>query len=194
MATWAEMVAEIYERTKRPDLVSETAQHLKLATRTAHKSGKYWRDLTTVTVSSLPLDQVQEITLSTAAPRMRAVASIYSAANNKLEYKPITAAELLDEDGYLRVNVYWGFGSVIRLRAAAPEASVLLSYYQYPVVAPEASYSSWIAEEHSDLLVNLASSSLLASVGEQEIARRIDSLIVLQLADLQQDNLEIVGR
>lgn len=194
MATWAEMVAEIYERTKRPDLVSETAQHLKLATRTAHKSGKYWRDLQTAFITALPLDQVQEITLSTAAPRLRAVASLFSTANPKLEYDPITANDLLDEDAYLRTNVYWGFGAVIRVRAAAPEAALTLSYYQYPVVTPEASYSSWVAEEHSDLLVNLASSSLLASVGEQEIARRIDALIVLQLADLQQDNIEIVGR
>lgn len=194
MATWAELLDETYKLTKRPDAVTLTEQHLRKAVRTAHKSGKYWRDLQVAQLTNLPLDQVQEVQLATVAPRLRAVARLTSATNAQLEYKPVTIDDLLDNDGYLRTNVYWGLGSVLQVRAAAPEASLTLTYYQYPVVSPEASFNSWIAEEHSDLLVNLTAGGVLAAFGEQETARRIDSLAALLLADLQQDNLEIVGR
>jgi hypothetical protein len=194
MATWAEMIDEIYERTKRPDLVIETAQHLKMATRIAHKSGKFWRDLQKVVISALPLDQVQEITLESVAPRLRAISSLTSTANERVEYDPIAADDLLDVDGYLRTNVYWGFGATLQVRAAAPESSLTLRYFQYPIVATPSTYNSWIANEHSDLLVNLAASNLLASVGEQEIAGRVSAMAALQLQDLKEDNIEIVGR
>lgn len=194
MATWAELLDETYKLTKRPDAVILTEQHLRRAVRTAHKSGKYWRDLQVVQLTGLPLTEVQEVTLATVAPRLRAVASLTSAVNPRLVYDPVAIDDLLDHDGYLRTNVYWGLGTVLQVRAVAPEAELTLRYYQYPIVSPEASFNSWIAEEHSDVLVNLAAAAVLAAVGEQETARRIDGLAALLLADLQQDNLEIVGR
>lgn len=193
MPTWSELIDEIAVHTKRPDLVERSNIALRQAVRIAHRSDKYWRDLTSATVT-LALTEIQTIDLSSAAPRFRAMSSLVSSANPQLYYEPLDAADLLDQDGYYKTNVYWGFGATLKLRAAAPEAQVVLNYYQYPIVSPTSSFNSWIADEDQDLLTMLAASNVLASIGEQEIKSRLDALVAIKIADLKQDNLEVQGR
>lgn len=194
MALWDDLLDEIYVLTNRPDLSAETAIALRQTTRLAHKSGKYWRDLKTKLITGLALDAIQSIDLAVEAPRFRGVARLCSTDNPQLEFKDTLASDLLDPDGYYRTNVYWGLGNRLNVRAAAPEAAYTLDYFEYPIMTPTASYATWLAEEHRDLLVTMSAANVLSMVGETEIAGRLQGLATAELAMLKNSNLEIVGR
>jgi hypothetical protein len=194
MALWDDLITEIYTLTNRPDLVAETALALRQSVRLAHKSGKYWRDLQETIV---PVDanlQVQEVDIPSYMPQFRAIALFQSVNNELTEFKSVTIDDLLDSDGYFRTNVYWGMGTALRIRARNPEAQYKLTYYKYPVVFPTAGFNSWMVDEHSDLLILMAATNVLASVGEQEIKGRLETLAAGELLELQRSNIEIVGR
>lgn len=193
MATWAELLTEIYSLTNRPDRVAETNLALRQAVRLAHKSGKFWRDLVSTTVT-LPVAQVQEIDIASWAPNFRGVATLGSATNELAVFNPVTIDDLLDSDNYARTNVYWGIGTKINIRAANPEELYTLRYYKYPIVFPTASFNSWIADQHADLLILWAAASVLGSLGENDIRDRLNALALVELRELQNSNIEIVGR
>lgn len=192
MALWDDLIAEAVILTKRPDLVNYGNLALRQAVRMAHKSGKYWRDLKkdTITVASA---QIQEVDLTASTTRFRQVAYLKSGSRD-FWYDPVTVDDLIDSDRYARQNIYYGFGDKLMIRAAGPEETYELAYYQYPIVTPTSSFNSWIAQEHSDLLILWTAMTILGTVGESEIKNTLQPLALLALADLQSDNLEIVGR
>lgn len=192
MTTWAEIEAEVFTLTNRPDRQAETTIAVRNAFRTAHKAAKFWRDLTRITVTPpTTTSATQDVDLASAAPRLRGVAYLKSAETDK-HYNHCTIEDLLDAEGYARYDIYYGMGSSLRIRAGTPETSYELAYYQYPILTP-VGLNSWIAEEHSDLIVLWAASSVLAIIGEQEIKGRLDQLAAVCFADLIQDNVEIRG-
>lgn len=197
MALWDDLITEIYSLTARPDLTAETQIALRNSVRAAHKSGKYWRDLTTVTVGSdaTPLvttNSIQTIDLPTYCPNFRQLAYLKSGTQDK-QYRGIMIDDLIDPDNFYRTDVYYGFGQTIKLRAAYPENSYELAYYQYPVVSPTSSFASWIADQHRDLLTLWAACTVLAIVGETDIKTRLESSAAIEFANLQQDNLGVLG-
>jgi hypothetical protein len=194
MATWNDLIAEITTLTKRPDLDGEMQLALRQAVRIAHKSGKYWRDLGETTITDSSSNAVQVFDIPSLAPQFRAVATLGSLSNERLYFNPVTIDDLLDSDGYLRQNVYWGVGTSLKLRASTPEPTYPLTYYKYPLVFPTSSFNSWIADQHSDLLILMAAAQVMGAVGEQEIRSRLEGMIPAELAELQRSNIEIVGR
>lgn len=195
MSTWTDIRDEVVALTNRTSLTAETDIAIRNAIRTAHKSGKYWRDLVQVNVP-LAVDSsnpIQSLDLSSVAPRFRQVATLkYRDYDQYLT--DVTIDDLLDNDDVPRNNIYYGLGATIKIRATAPQENYTLTYYQYPVVSPQDSLNSWVVDEHRDLIVLWAASTVLATVGEQEIKGRIDQLAAVAYADMQQDNLEIRGR
>lgn len=195
MALWEDLVDEIYSLTGRSDLVVETAAALRQATRQAHKAHKFWRDLREVTLRGLSTaTQLQEISLANVSSRFRQMVYLYPAGRADLPLTPVAVDDLLHPEGYLRQHVCWGFGAYLRLRPYSLSDSYVLGFYEYPLLTPTSSYSTWIADSHSDVLTLGAASIVLAQVGEQEIAGRLDRLYAIAYADLVQDNLEIQGR
>lgn len=192
MALWDDLVTETYDLTKRPDLVQDTVVALRTATRKAHRVGKFWRDLAETTVSPASAE-VQEVDIATDAPRFRSVALLHPLDRSDLEFDPVTIDDLLDSDGYRRTNVYWGFGDKLRIRAESPWTSYRLSYFRDPIVVP-ASYNSWIANEHREVITTWAAVLVLGGVNESEIAGRLERLLAISIADLRSDNLEVAPR
>lgn len=196
MPTWSDLLTEVMTLTKRPDMIVQSEIALRQSVRNAHKSGKYWRDLVEVTLTALDLDQVQSIDIATNLPKFRQMVYIKSTEQEDKYFNPVLVDDLLDNDGYARTNVYWGFGSAIKIRAYSPESSYKFGYWKYPTVpmGTSTTFDSWIAEEHSDLLTLWAAVTVLNQVGENEIRDKLQQLAIIALADLQQDNLETVGR
>lgn len=193
MALWDDVLAEVISVTNRPELTAETAIALRQAVRAAHKSHKFWRDLTVVTKSSLSAsDALQTISITSDLPRFRQMAYVKSGTTDKF-YRPVDISDLVDSYSLLKVDVYYIAGTDIKLRAYSPETSYDFCYYQYPIVSPTSSFDSWIADEHRDLLVAWAASTVCAMVGEQEIKSRMDQLVAIGLADLVQDNVVAEG-
>jgi hypothetical protein len=191
MTTWAELVTEVMTLTNRTQLIVETDIAIRNAIRTAHKSGKYWRDLKTAQITPTQ-GLVQSFDL-TSLPRMRQVAYLKSAEVDRY-FTSATIDGLLDADGCALADIYWGLGNSLNIRARVPELTYELAYYAYPVVFPKEQLSSWIVDTHTDLIVLWAASSVLTAAGEQEIKKGIDQLAAISFVDLIQDNLEIQGR
>lgn len=194
MSLWTELLDEVYVLTNRPELVAETAIALRKAVRTAHSSARFWRDLVEVNVTGLPVVQVQEIALDVHAPRFRQTAYIKSNSSQDRYFDPITIDELVDADGYAKVNGYWGFGNSLRVRAANIEDNYLLGYYQYPVMTPAESFSSWIVTDHRDYIVASAALIVLGLTGEAEIKTTLQQLAAGLRMELLQTALEVNAR
>lgn len=194
MALWDDLLEEVGTLTNRSHLVAESAIALRQAVRKAHASGRFWRDLVEVPVTSLAIQQVQEISLDVHAPRFRQTAYIKSNTLNDVYFNPVAIDDLLDADDYSRVNVYWGFGNTLRVRARMAEDNYLLAYYQYPITSPTAAFTSWIANEFRDLIVVNAALNVLGVVGEQEIKGTLERLAASLRAEFIQQNLEVAAR
>lgn len=194
MSLWTDLLAEINAITTRGELVIETGVALRKAIRSAHSSARFFRDMTEVTISGLTVTQVQEINLDINAPRFRQVVYLRSAERLDKYYTPIAIDELIDSEGYGRTDAYWGIGTMLRVRANAPEAAYVLGYTQYPVVFPTEVFNSWIANEFRDLLVLKAAANVLGMVGEQEIRGRCEAMAAELQREMIATNLEIVAR
>lgn len=193
MSLWTEIYDEVIVWTGRPDRAAETNLAIRNAIRTAHKSGKYWRDLVEVTLTPTTDGDKQFVLLSDVAPRFRQVASL-KYPDSEVHLDSVLIDDIIDADGYTRTNVYWGMGNKLVIRALEVQDTYKLTYYQYPIVSPTDDMDSWIADEHKDLIVLWAASTVLTLMGESEIKSRVDQLAAIAFADLQQDNLEIEGR
>lgn len=192
MATWAELQADVVTWTNRPTLVAETQLALRNAIRTAHRQGKFWRDLTTVPVT-LVANQVQTLILTDTCPRMRQLAYVKDIAHDGyLEEAQIL--DLLDSDGFPKNDVYWGIGDNLNIRSAYGSTSYEIAYYRQPVTTPPESIEDWLLRDYFDVVVLLAAASVLGSVGEQEIKSRVDALLLVAMADMVSDQLEVTGR
>jgi hypothetical protein len=192
MPLWSALQTKVYTYTNRPDLAAETLAALRRALRTAHQSGKYWRDLDQLTLTgSDPSLQVQSYSLSGTA--VRAVATIKRWDLDEY-FSPVAIDDLVDLDGYARVNVYWGMGTTINVRAQPADSQYRMTYYRWPTTSGAESVDSWILDLHEDTVICMAAATVLGIVGEQEIKSRMDQLAALGLADLQQDSLEVYGR
>jgi hypothetical protein len=166
---------------------------VRSAIRTAHKSGKYWKDLAVASLVGISTsDTTQTVALSTLT-RPRAVATIRPTDRQDLYLTPVAIDDLVDSDGYVRTGIYYGLGAELKIRAANPVAAYTVTYYQWPLFT-STEVTSWIVDEHEDLILLWAASTVLGMVGEQEIKSRMDQLALLAFADLQQDNIEVNGR
>lgn len=194
MATWDELKTEVFTYTNRSDLVAETELALRQAIRTAHRQGKFWKDITTVRLEGLGTDQpVQQIDIETLLPRYKQIVYIKSGTEDRY-YDEAVASDLLDNDNYARYNVFWGLGSIINVRGYAPEESLEVAYYRQPITSPPASIDDWLLANYSSVVVLLAAGTVLGLIGEQEIKQRVDALLVLEVTGLIQDQLEVTGR
>ena len=192
MATWAELVAEVYSWTARPDMVVETELALRQAIRTAHRLGKFSKDLTTVTVAP-PLQTIQTVDIETSLPRFKQLSYVKSGSLD-FYYDEATAQELLDYEGYVKQNVYWNIGTVLNIRAAAAEDSYEIAYYLQPITAPPTAVVDWLLTDYSDVVMLLAVGTVLGLIGEQEIKSRADTMLALAASGLIADNTELTGR
>lgn len=193
MALWDDLRGEVKTIINKSTLDAEIDLAMRQAIRAAHKSGKYWRDLAEVSLTLPTTDAVQSVDLSTYAPNFRQTAYL-KIADQDIYYSPVQIDDLVDADGFVRANIYWGLGASLKIRGESPMEQMKLCYYRYPIVSPLASMDSWIADQHRDLIVAWTASTILGMIGEQEIKGRMDTLAAIAFADLQQDNLEIHGR
>lgn len=194
MALYDEILADVLGWTNKPAMVNETDMAIRQAVRTAHKSAKFWRDLVVQPVAGLSVtDQIQQVDLVSSCPRFRQLAYVKPTGEDRT-YKAVEVLDLFDPDGYARTDVCYGIGNMLMIRPAAAVTDIEICYYAYPVVSPLSALSSWIAENHTDLIVLWAAATVLSLVGEQEIKTRVEGLAKLAYDDLIQDGLELQGR
>lgn len=193
-AIWDALRAKVYVWTNRPKQVSETDSALKLAIRTAHRQGKFWKDLAIVSYPIPDGEQIQSISIPDWMPRFRQLAWIKN-TETETEFTETSPSDLLDFNGYKKVGVYWGIGTSLNIRLASDTTALEFGYYLQPITDPESpTLQDWLLTDYEDVIVLMAAGTILSFIGEQEIKSRVDSLLLLAVADLVSDSLEVTGR
>ena len=194
MSTFAEIRTDVIAWTNRSKMVAETNMAIKQAIRTAHKAGKFWRDLQVLPLTGVSTaSAIQSIDLASSAPFYRQIAYVKPATLD-MQYTAIGIDELFDPDKYYRLDVYYGVGNALNIRASSPATSIDIAYYSYPNITDTETFSNWMTANHADLITLWAAATMLALVGEQEVKTRVEALSKLAYQDMIDDNISIAGR
>lgn len=177
MATLAELVADVYTLTKRPDLIDRTKLAVRAATLKLHQRDFFAKDIMEFGVSFSAAAVVQSFEYKRVQPRWRAAK--YFRKTNVVGmdtgefFEIITPEEILDSYQINRSNVCYLAGSVFQLRSSEEFQYMFCGCYVNPDTT-EASFSSWIADERPYAIVYDAAASIFKSIGadEEEKAHR----------------------
>lgn len=195
MATFTELLSDVYTLTNRPDLVNETKLAVKAATLKAHQSDFYYKDLHETGVSFSSSSYVQGLEYRTILPRFRSLKYIRKTDVNGTPGKfldPIAPALALDVYGIAREDVYYAAGELIQIKSSTELQYILLGCYLNPDVA-ESTYSSWVAIDHPYYIVYEAAITIFKTIGQDEQAAVYKKLCDEQLSMLKSSNIEIEG-
>ena len=201
MTTFASLVADVYTTTNRPDLVAETALAVRKATLKLHTTGIdletgtpkvvfYWPDrseaIVTPTVVDLANNYYSFDTQAAPFSRFRALQYVrqYTPADTDLFFDPIDFDNLLDSYRIEKTNVFYLIGQLAQIRANFTVTQVRVGYYRYPV-AIESGYSSWIADQLPDMVVEEAAATIFKMIGKDDEFQKYAALTKENMAALE---------
>lgn len=195
--TLAELVAEVYSFTKRPDLSGMTLAAIKAATLKAHQFDYWSKDLYESGVAFPSSANEQTWAYKTTVPLWRAAKYLRKVdATSGLPYgdklKLITTEIFLDRYGVVKTDVFYEAGQVLQIKTAEPVQFFAFGCYLNPNVT-DASYTSWIANEHPYAIVYDAASIVFKTIGFNEQEASMRGLYAEQLRLLQTANVLAEG-
>lgn len=188
--TFDEIVSEVIRITKRPDLLTSIQANVRAATLKAHHSDFYYKDLYEVPVQFTNVFHLQSFIPTEVAPQFRK-AKYIRLWNGGITgdvgqfLTPIQVENSIDGYGYIKTDVYYMAGQMLQIRGKSALDKVLFGCYQHPVIAPEGSYSSWIATEMPYAIIYEAARVTFKSYSFTEQANEMSALVNEQFAELK---------
>lgn len=188
-----ELVAEVTELTKRPDLSGRIRSAVREATMFSHRTNNFWRDLADgvlVPISS----QEGVINAEDYLPRLRSIASIRGNNNGTLttELEQRDVDDLSDEYGVRRRHWFYGTANGVRYNLGIACPQMQISYWRDPDVNP-ASFDSWIAAKYPDVIIRWACAVIYKSIGHTEEAQQEMQIAQAMLQQLTSGDFNIKG-
>lgn len=188
--TFDEMVQEVIDITKRPDLITKIQANVRAATLKAHNSDFYYKDLYEVPVQFTNLFHLQSFLPTEIAPRFRKVKYIRLWVGDNTGdigqfLEPIQIENSIDGYGYIKTNVFYMAGQLLQIRGTCALDKVLFGCYQYPVVTPVTAFTSWIADEMPYAIIYEAARVTFKSFSFTEQANEYSSLVQEQFMELK---------
>lgn len=201
----AEIQAEVYSLTNRPDLVGDTLVAIRAATLKMHHTDFYYKDICEAVLNLQTASYVNSFETSLLA-NYRAMAFIrkwypegidlqtgQATGRAAAKLTPVDFNSVMDSYGRDKNDVYYIAGRSVNMKLADALATFLVAWYKHPVVS-SASFSSWIAEEHPYAIVYDAAATVFKGIGYDEQATRFGGLVAEQVAMIKLSNIEIEGR
>lgn len=194
MASFAELVADVYVLTNRADLVAQTSQAVRSATLKAHHTDFYPKDLAETGIQWSAPDYLQSLDYRAIAPRFRSMKYLrkYDASSNPgvagAFFTLIPPELVLDDYGIQRTEVMYLAGANYEIRSSTQDEFMLLGYYKHPDTT-EISYDSWIALDHPNCIVFEAASLIFKQTGFDEQAALYRNLTQELYIELQNSNV-----
>lgn len=189
MATRAEIIADVYALTKRPDLVAQTDVAVRAATLKAHHSDFYPKDLFETAITWAPTDYVQELDYRTLVPRWRAFKYLRKSDADGIGGKffdLILPEMVLSEYAVTKEDVVYLAGEVLQIRSSTLDDYMLLGCYLHPDLT-EANYDSWVAKDCPFAIIYDAAASVFKQIGFDEQASMYRQMVGEQYAYLKQN-------
>lgn len=172
--TYDELFQGVVINTNRPELTQETAQAIKRATLKMHSLDYFQADLTEGRLSVTPSIQPR-IDLQQFGPHLRKFAAI-SAVNSGVVSKPLKKIDPPVFGSQTKESGYFLLGGTLVLQNCGLVTGIVFQYYTLPLVATD-SYNSWLALKHPYSIIDEASKTVFASVGNAEKAGFYSGLV-----------------
>ncbi len=170
--TLAQIIAEVYLVTNRPDLVSETASAVRKATMKFHLADTYKQDLSEVLITvPVQTDFHYQLDLSNAAnyPYFRVLDHVKEYNNpivgNEIQFTKQDAKGLLDDYGLEKQNYWYQAGFALNINSFKQLNQLTVGYFMYPNVTT-GGYNSWIGTSFPDAIIDEASSHIFRLTGK----------------------------
>lgn len=191
MATFAELVSDVYTLTNRPDLVAETKLAVKAATLKAHQSDFYPKDLFETGITWSDPAYIQSIDYRALIPRWRAFKYLRKYSNGMPGdfIKMLTPEQVLDSYVYQKSDICYIAGEMLEIRSSTKDENLIIACYVNPIT-DENNFSSWIALDHPYAISYEAARSIFKQIGFDEQASSIRQEVMEQYQILKQ---EVVG-
>ena len=191
MATFSELVADVYVITNRPDLVAETKLAVRMATLKAHQSDFYPKDLYETGINWTDPDYIQSLDYRTLVPRWRAFKYLRKYSNNVPGefFSILTPEQTLDRYSINKDNICYIAGEMLEIRSSTADSYMILACYLNPIT-DENTFSSWIALDHPYAIVYEAARTIFKQIGWDEQAAQVRQEVGEQYQILKQ---EVVG-
>lgn len=194
--TLADLIAEVYTITGRPDRVAETLLAVKSATLKAHQSDYYYKDIFESGLAFNTPEFVQCLDYRAILSKWRALKYLrkYDPATNTpgRELDILVPENVLDSYQIQRSDICYVAGAFIQINSATKEQYYLLGCYLNPDVTTDG-YSSWVALDHPYAIVMDAAATVFKAIGKDEEAASYRTLVAEQLAMLRISNITAVG-
>lgn len=190
--TLAELIAEVYTLTGRPDRVAETASAIKSATLKAHQCDFFYKDIFESGVSFSSSEYVQNLDYRTLIPLWRAVKylrkwDVNTGTAGKF-ITLITPAQLMDRYGVEKDDIYYAGGAELTIKCSSPQQYFLLGAYVNPDITT-AGYNSWVALDHPFAIIYDAAATVFKAIGKDEEAAAMRGLVAEQIAMVRTSNI-----
>ena len=171
--TLAELIAEVYTLTGRPDRVAETLSAVRSATLTCHQSDYYYKDFYEQGVAFTSPEFIQDFDYRALVPRYRAYKYFrkYDPLTDTMGkiLKLIPSDLVLDDYSVTKTDVCYVAGSQIRINSSTQEQYYVFGCYIHPDITP-ASFDSWIALDHPWAIIFRAAGIVFKAIGKDEEA------------------------
>lgn len=188
MATFSELVSDVYLITNRPDLTNETKLAVKAATLKMHQSDFYPKDIYEVGITWPTPAYIQSLDYRTLIPRWRSFKYLrkYTDSAPSTFITLLTPEQTLDRYSINREDICYLAGENLEIRSSTQDDYMILACYVNPVIE-ENSYSSWIALDHPYAIVFEAARNVFKQIGWEEQANSIKQEVAEQFQILKQE-------
>lgn len=199
-ATYLAIVADIYSLTARPDLIAETALAVRKATMKAH-SADFWKNDLTVAFVTMPVLSTNgdvsfryslDLTATATYPLYRKISHIKEynipLTGQEIQFKELDMDRLLDNYLLEDINYFSQAGMQVSLRCNKVLGQLAVGYWKYPDIN-QTTYTSWIADQYRDMIIEEACASIYKAIGKDNEYQRLaqnfaENLHMLQMTQL----------
>lgn len=170
-ALFTSIVNDVYEITKRSDLVSETNLAVRQATLKLHQRDFYAKDLIESRIQFAAAGYYQSLAYASLFPSFRKLSYLrkYEDGEATTFLDLITPTNTFDSYGVSKEDICYLAGSVIQIRSSTSLTDFLIGFFQNPSTNPEL-YDSWVASLFPNAVTTEAAAIIFKMIGFDEQA------------------------
>lgn len=190
MSLFDELYDEVVTTTKRPDQGSFIKQAIKLATAAAHNADEWPMDKQVIVAPVITESDYYGIdTQIEPFVRFKKALAVMDYPETRA-YTRISSEDIFNEWHGLKQNIFYQIGYNLIVRSDNALSSARVSYLQKPNTS-ELEYSSWIARDYREVIVNKATSLVYGYAGNDAEKRNWEVLYREGILELQRIFVEV---
>lgn len=176
--TFAELLAEVYLITGRPDQEGMSKSAIQRATLKVHGTDLYDKDIYEESIEFDTSAYIHALDIYTLIPNFRAwkyvkrVDGTTDSLTGALLSTPIQLLDVdqvLDSYGAMKSDIAYVAGRNLEIKASVPFTKAIIGCYVHPIIT-EAEYSSWIAIQYPWVIIHEACRLIFRAIGKLDEA------------------------